>query len=152
LLHYLLPSFKIRELRAADLNSAFLAVLANLTTLDNLDKQQAVEIFAKISSNPLHKIFAAVDPATGSVIGLTTLMIEPKFIHGGRPVGHIEDVVVSKDTAGKGIGRALIKKAISHARSQHCYKCILDCDEKVVGFYERMGFHKHSIEMRIDFK
>ena len=33
-----------------------------------------------------------------------------------------------------------------------CYKCILECKDELVGFYEKLGFRRHDVGMRIDFK
>src|SRR4029079_1269714 len=42
------------------------------------------------------------------------------------------------------------EELIKIARENECYKVILDCNEKVMEFYEKMGFRKHAIMMRID--
>ena len=55
----------------------------------------AEEIFNKISSNSNH--FVYVEILDGIVVGSTTMIIEPKFIHDGGNVAHIEDVVISKE-------------------------------------------------------
>ncbi len=77
-------------------------------------------------------------------------MIEQKFIHNGGKAGHIEDVVTRKGYEGKGIGREILKELIKIAKDNECYKIILDCDEKLVKFYEKLGFKKHSIMMRLN--
>ena len=58
--------------------------------------------------------------------------------------------VTRKGYEGKGIGKKIIKELIKIAKENDCYKVILDCDEKVIKFYEKTGFRKHSIMMRID--
>ena len=50
-------------------------------------------------------IFVAI--LDGKVVGSTTLLIEPKFIHNGGLVGHIEDVVVNKEFQGQKIGEEI---------------------------------------------
>ena len=37
-------------------------------------------------------------------------MVEHKFIHGGRSVGHIEDIVVDSSTRGSGLGKLMISR------------------------------------------
>ncbi len=100
-------------------------------------------------ANPDHVIFVAV--LNGRIVGSTTIMIEQKFIHDGGRVGHIEDVVVSKEHEGRGIGFKIMQAALEYARAQGCYKTILDCDDKVKPFYERLGFKRHSKGMRFDY-
>jgi len=84
------------------------------------------------------------------VIGSTTLLIEPKFIHQGGKVGHIEDVVIAKEHQGTGIGEKLINFVLDHAKQNQCYKTILDCSDDLKQFYEKIGFKKHSNCMRFD--
>lgn len=138
----------IRKIEERDLNNGFLESLDSLKTASNLSKEKAKVILKKITANPNHVIFVAI--LDNKIIGSTTLIIEQKFIHDGGLVGHIEDVVVSKEHEGKGIGFKIMHAALEHAKSQGCYKTILDCDDRVKPFYERLGFKQHSNGMRFD--
>jgi glucosamine-phosphate N-acetyltransferase len=138
----------IRQLQKEDLFNGFLKSLDSLKKASDIDKNKADEIFSKIKSNPNHVIFVAV--LDNKVIGSTTLLIEPKFIHNGGLVGHIEDVVVSKDHQGKGVGEKLILKALEYSKEKKCYKTILDCIDEIKPFYEKLGFKVHSSGMRFD--
>lgn len=139
---------KIREIEKGDLEKGFLESLDSLRKATDLDSQKAEEILDKIKSNPNHKIFVAI--MDGKVVGSTTLLIEPKFIHKGGLVGHIEDVVVAKEFQGKGIGEKIIEVSLDFAKKQGCYKTILDCTDEVKPFYEKIGFKRHSNAMRFD--
>ena len=55
-------------------------------------------------------------------------------------VGHIEDVVVSKEFEGRGIGMKLVRSLLEKAEIMNCYKTILDCKDELIPFYERIGF------------
>ena len=138
----------IRKLTEDDLFNGFLVSLDSLRQASNLDAQKANQILKKIESNPNHIIFVAV--LDGKVVGSTTLLIEPKFIHDGGLVGHIEDVVVSKDFQKKGIGEKLILAILDYAKNAGCYKTILDCTDEVKPFYEKIGFKKNANAMRFD--
>ena len=138
----------IRQLEENDLFNGFLQSLDSLRAASNIDREKAKQVFEKIKSNPNHVIFVAV--LDGKVVGSTTMLIEPKFIHDGGNVGHIEDVVVTKDQQGKGIGEKLIKALLEHAKNNNCYKTILDCTDEVSAFYEKIGFKKHQHCMRFD--
>lgn len=138
----------IRKIEESDLNNGFLASLDNLKTASNLSNEKAKTILKKITDNPNNVIFVAV--LDGKVVGSTVLIIEQKFIHDGGLVGHIEDVVVAKEHEGRGIGFKIMQAALEYAKNQGCYKTILDCDEKVRPFYERLGFKRHSNGMRFD--
>jgi glucosamine-phosphate N-acetyltransferase len=138
----------IRELQENDLFNGFLESLDSLRKASNLDAQKAKRIYSKIKSNPNHVIFVAV--LDGKVVGSTTMIIEPKFIHDGGCVGHIEDVVVSKEHQKKGIGEKLVTELLDYAKKNNCYKTILDCKDDVKPFYEKIGFKKESNCMRFD--
>lgn len=85
-----------------------------------------------------------------TIIGTATLLIEQKFIHNGGRVGHIEDVATRAGFEGIGVGKKIIQKLIETSKELQCYKIILDCDDKVIGFYEKLGFKKKAVMMRLD--
>jgi glucosamine-phosphate N-acetyltransferase len=56
-------------------------------------------------------------------------------------VGYIEDVAVSKDYEGLGIGSKLVTYATNQAISTHnCKKVLLYCSLKTRAFYEKLGY------------
>ena len=138
----------IRELRKEDLENGFLTTLDSLRQASDIDKNKAEEIFEKINSNPDHIV--AVAELDGKIVGATTLLIEPKFIHKGGLVGHIEDVVVDKNFQGQKIGEKIMKYLLEFSKNRGCYKTILDCTDDVKPFYEKMGFKHIANELRFD--
>ena len=87
-------------------------------------------------------------PDDGSaIVACGTLVIEHKFIHGGRAVGHIEDIVVLSEARGQGLGLRVVRALMEEALRLKCYKVILDCDEKNVGFYEKLGMKRKEVQM-----
>lgn len=139
---------KIRELEEKDLFNGFLESLDSLRKASDLDPKKAKELLKKMRSIPNHKIYVAV--LDSKVIGAATIFIEPKFIHNGGTVGHIEDVVVRKEYQDKGIGQKLVKALLEYAKKNGCYKTILDAADEVMPFYEKLGFKHHSNSMRYD--
>jgi glucosamine-phosphate N-acetyltransferase len=144
--------FIIREIQQADLEKGFFQTLSNLSVLGRIrdDLEHAKKILQEIKSYPLYKIFVAVKNDDAEIIGSITLLIEQKFIHDGGKSGHIEDVVTRKEYEGTGVGSALVSAALAFAREKNCYKVILDCSEKNVRFYEKIGFRRNEISMRYD--
>ncbi len=138
----------IRELEEKDLFNGFLESMDSLKSASNLEREKAKEIFEKISSNSNHFVYVAI--LDGRVVGSTTMLIEPKFIHNGRNVAHIEDVVVSNEYQGKGIGEMLMRSLLDLAKDNNCYKTILYCSDEVKPFYEKIGFKRTSNGMRFD--
>ena len=143
-----MSEIEIREIEEDDLEKGFLETLDFLRNASNLDKNKAKEILKKIKQNPNHIIHVAIQ--NKKIVGSTTLLIEQKFIHGGGLVGHIEDVVVRKDYEGKGIGMKLVISLLDVAKQRRCYKTILNCEDSLKQFYEKIGFKKTTNEMRYD--
>ena len=141
-----MSNVEIRDIVESDIENNFLESLDNLRTASNLDKETATNILKKIISNPNHIIHVA--EIDGKIVGSTTLLIEQKFIHDGGMVGHIEDVVVSKEFEGRGIGMKLVVSLLEKAEAMNCYKTILDCKKELIPFYERIGFKQESNQMR----
>ena len=143
-----MSEIKISEIEEDDLEKGFLETLDFLRNASGLDKNKAREILKKIKQNPNHIIHVATDDK--KIVGSTTLFIEQKFIHDGGLVGHIEDVVVRKDYEGQGIGMKLVISLLDVAKQKKCYKTILNCEDSLKIFYEKIGFKKTTNEMRYD--
>ena len=141
-----MSDIKIREIVEEDIGKGFLKSLDSLRKASELDNEVAKDILKKIISDPNHIIHVAED--NGKIVGSTTLLIEQKFIHNGGCVGHIEDVVVSKEFEGRGIGIKLVTSLLEIANTRNCYKTILDCKDELIPFYERIGFKQESKQMR----
>lgn len=60
-------------------------------------------------------------------------MLEHKFIRNAGIVGHIEDIVVSRELQGRKLGLRIIDALGEIGAATGCYKIILDCDQKNVG-------------------
>jgi len=145
------PAYEIRELAPADLGNGFVETLGNLSDTGGLTPAAARKVLGAMRRASLYHVLVAVG-ADGQVVGATTLLVEQKFIHRGGLVGHIEDVAVREGYEGRGVGRSLVKAAVEMAERHGCYKCILDCREELVSFYEKLGFRRHDVGMRTDFK
>ena len=144
-----MTNIRIREIIETDIENGFLETLDRLRKASDLDKEIGKNILRKIISNPDYII--EVVEENGKIIGSATLFIEQKFIHNGGKVGHIEDVVVSKEYEGKGIGIKLVTSLLEKAKAMNCYKTILDCNDELIPFYERIGFRQEANQMRYNY-
>jgi glucosamine-phosphate N-acetyltransferase len=136
----------IRELLAPDLSAGFLDALASLSEV-GLTSLEAAEVFRNRLRLGIRTYVAFLG---GRVVGTASLLLEQKFLHRGGWVGHIEDVAVHRDHQQQGIGTVLVQHATEEARKRGCYKVILDCFEHLVPFYERLGYRRHNLGLRID--
>ena len=80
------------------------------------------------------------------VIGYASIHIIEKV---NRRSCLIEDVVISKEHRGKGIGKILINHIIEFSKTKKCDKIILNSSESNVRFYEILGFIKNEVQMII---
>jgi glucosamine-phosphate N-acetyltransferase len=80
------------------------------------------------------------------IIGSGTIIYEPKIIHGGKSVGHIEDIIVDINYRNKGIAQNILNILIESSKNT-CYKVILDCKQELLDFYSKNGFNKNGIQM-----
>lgn len=142
--------YKLRVIDTEDFDKGYLALMRQLSnTIDDANSKKAfTNILREIYSNPNHAIFVIEDLLTQRVVASTTLLIEPKFIHNGKCVGHIEDVVVSNDYRGKRVASHLVKMVTHIAEvSGNCYKCILDCKDELEFLYGGVGYKRNAIQM-----
>lgn len=143
--------YQVRELKKEDLDQVYgyLETLNNLAEVGNLSREKAEEVLEIINAQG-SRVFVAVNNE-GQIIGSLTLMLEQKFLRGGKLAGHIEDVVTRKGYEGMGVASALMKKAVEIAQESGCYKLILDCHEKLIPFYKKFDFQENESCMKIYF-
>ena len=129
---------EIRKAEKRDLNE-LISLLSELTVVGKPDQ---------INDEVFENIFLAI--IGDKIIACSTILIENKIIHEGSKVGHIEDVVVTKEHRGKGIGQSLIDYCVKIAKEKGCYKVILDCNSENAEFYQKCGFKVAGVCMRLD--
>jgi glucosamine-phosphate N-acetyltransferase len=127
-----------RRLEKDDFNLGYLQLLEQLTHVGSISIEDWNNRYDEIKNNSCIQIWVILDKDT--IIATGTIILEPKFIHNIGRVGHIEDIVVHRDKNGLGIGKKLIDDLVNIARNSGCYKVILNCSDKNIGFYEKVGF------------
>jgi len=137
-----MSEIKFRQILKDDIREVSI-LLNQLKRMDvkSIDYKKAWNNFSSnSSSNSIVGIYEKKIVAYGSIV------IENKIR--GQVAGHIEDIVVDRDLAGKMIGVKLVKKLIEIGKSKNCYRITLFCDEKLISFYERSGFKVNNIMMK----
>ena len=144
-------TFTIAQLTKDDINNEYFNLLSQLTVV-NIDaeksKIQCERLFDSLNEN--HMMF--VLKIDNTIIGCGTLLIEPKFIHSFGYVGHIEDIVIDAQYRGFGLGKEMITYLTNISKEMECYKCILDCSDENVAFYEKSGFNRKGSFMTTYFE
>lgn len=86
----------------------------------------------------------------GSIVGVATLIIIDKFIHDSGCMVLIEDVAIKQSNRSNGYGSIIVNDLVGKAKNRDCYKIILNCEDSLVKFYEKLGFKRDGNLMRID--
>jgi GNAT superfamily N-acetyltransferase len=116
-----------------------------------LPEEAAQEVFAQFSRYPNYRLFVALDGDT--VVGTYALLVMHNLAHRGMPSAIAEDVVVTADRQGQGIGRQMMAHAVAEARAAGCYKLALSSNRKRTqahAFYESLGFAQHGLSFVIE--
>eukprot|EP00003_Mantamonas_plastica_P024065 TRINITY_DN443_c0_g1_i1.p3 TRINITY_DN443_c0_g1~~TRINITY_DN443_c0_g1_i1.p3 ORF type:complete len:140 (-),score=42.59 TRINITY_DN443_c0_g1_i1:1056-1475(-) len=101
--------FVVRALERDDNQKGYLEVLAQLTTVGDIDDEAFGARFDLMMKKGGYLIVVLEDVETGKIAGSGSCVVEEKFIHECGRVGHVEDIVVSEDHRGKSAGKAYVK-------------------------------------------
>ena len=130
------------------IKTQYLLLLSELTVTNYIETSLFIKNVERISE--MGAIIVGIiynSPNDIEIIASGTIIVEPKLIREGRNVGHIEDIVVSKEMRGKGISQKILNILKLIAREKNCYKVILDCDENVKNVYIKNGFNIKGFQM-----
>uniref|UniRef100_A0A6C0F832 N-acetyltransferase domain-containing protein n=1 Tax=viral metagenome TaxID=1070528 RepID=A0A6C0F832_9ZZZZ len=138
----------IRKIQLTDFHEQYLDLLSNL--YENIHSNSYpfpnIEEFYN-NLNDKHVVLVIEDPEENLIVGTGTVLIEPKIMHNFGLVGHIEDIVVHPEYRNLGIGKVIVEKLVAYAKINNCYKCILDCTNDKIPFYEKCNFSNDSTQM-----
>ena len=140
----------IREATEKDLRE-ILAIYAELDNGQVLDVSAARSIFERIQRYPNYAIYIA--ELEGQAVGTFALLIMDNLAHMGTSSGVVEDVVVRSRWRGRGVGKAMMRHAMTVCREEGCYKLTLSSNlarEAAHRFYESLGFERHGYSFVVD--
>jgi glucosamine-phosphate N-acetyltransferase len=137
----------VRQLTREDLFAGFVEALGSLAEVGINSPARLLELY---DLRQRQGVLTFVCVEHDRVLGTASLVVEQKFIHGGGKVGHVEDVAVHPGHQSRGVGRRLVGHAVEQASRHGCYKVILNCSDRLVGFYGLAGFRPRTNGMRLD--
>lgn len=108
------------------------------------------DAFEAIDADPNHELVVA--EIDGEVIGTLHLMYLPSISYQGRMRAQVESVRVTSRLRGQGVGAEMMEWALERARGRGCHLMQLTSHksrEDAHRFYERLGFTKSHIGMKI---
>jgi GNAT superfamily N-acetyltransferase len=112
--------------------------------------QAYYEAFEAIKRDSNHSLIVA--EVDGEVAGTLHLMVLPSLSYQGGMRAQVESVRVAQHLREQGIGTEMMKWAIARARQYGCHMMQLTSHksrEEAHRFYERLGFAKSHIGMKI---
>lgn len=87
------------------------------------------------------------------IVGAATMILDRKFIQNFTTIAHVEEVCISSSHQKQGLGLLLINALNALAmESLGVDKLILNCSEENVGFYEKCGYERAGVQMRVEKK
>ena len=107
--------------------------------------------FETIETDPNQELVVA--EVDGKVVGTLQLMFLPSISYQGGTRAQVESVRVAQRLRGQGIGAEMMKWALERARQRGCHLMQLTSHksrEDAHRFYERLGFTKSHIGMKIN--
>ncbi|KAG8222129.1 hypothetical protein J437_LFUL002126 [Ladona fulva] len=153
------PGMRVRPLKASDYDRGFVRLLGQLTDIGEISRDAFFRRFAEMKKCPNTYFVTVIEDTVtsnyaSSIIGAATLVIEQKFIHGCAMRGRLEDVVVNDTYRGRQLGKLIVATIIMLAREFSCYKISLDCKDRLIPFYQSLGFalepgNANSMTMRL---
>lgn len=146
---------KVRPLKDGDYDRGFLQLLSQLTTVGDVSRTQFLTRFSQMKASGDYFVTVIEDTRKNEIIGAASLIIERKFIHGCSIRGRLEDVVVNNTYRGKQLGKLIVVTVSLLAEHLGCYKMSLDCKDKLIKFYESLGYvlipgNSNSMTIRYD--
>lgn len=139
----------------ADLPSIKPLLLELMDAMDNtegFDVEQSFENCGILIKDPAHHILVAKDKDT--FVGFVNFTTRKTITH-PRPSGLVDELIVSRNYRGLGIGKQLILAAIQKCRELECCEVEVSTEKsntKAREFYQRCGFEEDAVLLEIDLK
>ncbi|KAI0107289.1 acyl-CoA N-acyltransferase [Hypoxylon sp. NC0597] len=138
--------FTIRPLERGDYSKGFFDCLSVLTWIGDVSEADFIERYDEMAEAKGTYYFTVIEHEN-RIVGTGALIVEKKFIHQRGRCGHIEEISVTKEHQGKGLGLKMIQALDSLAVNLGCYKNILNCGPRNEPFYVKCGYGNSGIEM-----
>ncbi len=105
--------------------------------VSNTVEQMALDGFGP---NPLYGLLVAEESESKKIVGMALYYFRYSTWKGKRL--YLEDIIVTEEYRGYGIGKLLLDATVETARETHCTGMmwqVLDWNEPAIGFYQQFG-------------
>lgn len=145
------PDITARPIAAGDFDLGALALLAQLTVVGDVQREQFVEHVERMdaSSHTLTLVLESI-PANQppQLVGIgTVLLVQAGGGEAAHLRAHIEDIVVDQGMRGRGVGARLINCLVDAAQRACASSVILECSRSNAPFYAKLGFEQTHTSM-----
>jgi len=141
--------FIVRPLQNGDIGDSYYTLLGQLTKIDVKNMNESLSTSFVRSLHADHNIMVIEHANSNTIVATGTIFIEQKLLRNYGKVGHIEDIVVDDKYRGYGLGKEMIRILTDYSMKEGCYKCILDCSDENVRFYEKCGYERKGAQMSL---
>lgn len=135
------PSTTIRTGKKADLPHV-LELIRELATFEKAPQEvtNTIELMEQdgFGPNPIYGFF--VGELDGTIVGISLYYWRYSTWKGKRL--YLEDIIVTENVRGKGIGKLLFERTMQHSLDQNCSGMmwqVLDWNEPAINFYKKYG-------------
>ena len=130
---------ELRALNAGDFDRGALALLAQLTVVGDVSREQFDALVPILSGDAHLTLVIADNEDGGALIGIGTVVLAGPD-DGENKRAHIEDIVVHERARGRGLGALMIRALLDAARAAGARSVLLECSPENKGFYSKLGF------------
>ena len=133
--------FKIRASRKEDM-SQVLQLIRELAVFEKEDNEVDVTItdLEKDGFGDQKLFHCFVAEKEGAIVGMA--LVYPRYSTWKGPILHLEDLIVTKDMRGSGLGTALLDEVVKYGNALGVKRIsweVLDWNEPAIKFYESKG-------------
>ena len=132
-------------------NRSDIQALATLAAeLGEIDRQAAERNVSTALEDPSVHLY--VSRSEGNAIGFAGFTTRRTIIH-AQPCGLLDELIVSREYRGKGIGKALIAHVIAACRERGCCELevsTLKSNKRAREFYIACGFEEEAVLLELD--
>jgi ribosomal protein S18 acetylase RimI-like enzyme len=143
----------VRKAKKSDLpaiESLTKEVMKTIANQKGIDIQHAVDKCKMLINDP-HACFFVAE-LNKTIVGFINVTIRKTILHQGLS-GLIDELIITKEFRGKGIGNQLVLAAISKCRQLGCCECEVSTEKtntKAREFYQKCGFEERGLLFELD--
>lgn len=136
--------YRVSELCPDDYDSGYLKLMQEFS---NYKKDVSREAFEQYLANSVDRRIMVLRNTDQKIIGAGTIFKIEKLHN--NAIGQIEDVMIAEQYRGKGLGKLIVRHLTQIGLDDFlCYKVILNCLDKNIGFYDKCDFETTGVQMK----